>query len=236
MRGGREERGSTGADEFEKYWKGRYGGGRYGTWIGLVVGVALVAAFTIHTITSSTNGGVAGIAPGVKVPPFAVPRAYGHIQGSADIATHPNEGQRGKVPACRERAPGVLNICELYERGPVVLALFIDAGSCPSVIGEMQRLEPSFPGVKFAAVAIKGERPGVHKLVAEHGYTLPVGYDETGVLAGLYQMATCTQVSFILPGGRVHSNAILSTPTTGQLRARVSSLLHAATAAGWSRG
>ena len=50
---------------------------------------------------------------------------------------------------------GILNVCQLYERGPVVLALFVDAGSCPAVLGDLQALAPSFPGVRFAAVAIK---------------------------------------------------------------------------------
>ena len=62
------------------------------------------------------------------------------------------------MPACTVRGPGILNICQLYEQGPVVLALFVDAGSCPRVLSDMQALAPSFPGVRFAGVAIKGDR------------------------------------------------------------------------------
>ena len=62
------------------------------------------------------------------------------------------------MPACEVRGPQILNICQLYERGPVVLALFVDAGSCADVLGDMQALAPSFPEVRFAAVAIKGGR------------------------------------------------------------------------------
>ena len=60
-----------------------------------------------------------------------MPLALGELNGEANIATHADEGEEGKRPACSVRGAGILNICELYEQGPVVLALFIDAGSCP---------------------------------------------------------------------------------------------------------
>ena len=57
-------------------------------------------------------------------------------------------------------------MCQLYaERGPVVLALFVDSGSCSAVVSDLQALVPSFPGVQFAAVAIKGERAALRRLV-----------------------------------------------------------------------
>ena len=40
----------------------------------------------------------------------------------------------------------------------MVLALFVDAGSCPRILSDMQALAPSFPDVRFAGVAIKGDR------------------------------------------------------------------------------
>ena len=74
--------------------------------------------------------GVNELRPGQPVPVFAVPLASGDLSGEADIATHANDGPAGKVPACLERGLAILNICELYERAPVVLALFVDASSC----------------------------------------------------------------------------------------------------------
>ena len=87
-----------------------------------------------------------GIAPGHMLPPFAVPLALGSLQGDANIATHADQGAAGKVPACTVRGPQVLNVCELYEQGPVVLALFVDGGSCPAVLGDMQTLARVVPG------------------------------------------------------------------------------------------
>ena len=120
---------------------------------------------TINTIETKPNG-LKGLAPGEQMPPFAVPLASGSLKGDADTARDADEGSAGRVPACNERGPQILNICQLYEGAPVVLALFVDGGSCPDVLSDMQALAPSFPGVRFAAVAIKGERAKVRSLIA----------------------------------------------------------------------
>jgi len=143
------------------------------------------------------------------------------------------EGARGKVPACQERGAQILNICQLYERGPVVLALFLDAGSCAAILGDMQALAPSFPGVQFAAVALKGGRTQLRRLVAEKRLALPVGLDRDGSLLTLYKVATCPQVTFAYPGGVVQSRALLVRPSLATLRARVSQLVAASRARGW---
>ena len=200
-------------------------GPHYGRYVGLLAVVILIL-ITINTVLTKPNGDT-GIAPGVKVPPFAVPLAPGNLSGDADVATSAHEGAAGNIPACRERGAEILNICQLYERGPVVLALFVDAGSCPDVLGDMQQLLASFPGVRFAAVAIKGGTAGVRKLIRAKRLTFPVGLDRDGALAALYKLATCPQLSFILPGGSVQSRALLSRPSLATLRARVEALAQA---------
>lgn len=203
-------------------------GPHYGRYVGLLAVVILIL-ITINTVLTKPNGDT-GIAPGVRVPPFAVPLASGDLPGDADVATVAHEGAAGNIPACRERSAEVLNICQLYERGPVVLALFVDGGSCPNVLGEMQQLLGSYPGVRFAAVAIKGGTGGVRKLIRAKHLTFPVGLDRDGALAALYKLATCPQLSFILPGGVVQSKALLTRPSEAALRARVEALAQAARA------
>ncbi|HEX4436432.1 MAG TPA: hypothetical protein VH061_06500 [Solirubrobacteraceae bacterium] len=204
-------------------------GPHYGRYVGLLAVVILIL-ITINTVLTKPNGDT-GIAPGVRVPPFAVPLALGKLPGDADVATTAHEGAAGNIPACRERGAEILNICELYEQGPVVLALFVDGESCPNVLGDIQQLLPSFPGVRFAAVAIKGETGGVRKLIRSKRLTFPVGLDRDGALAALYKLATCPQLSFILPGGVVQSKALLTRPSQATLRARVAALAQAAHAA-----
>jgi hypothetical protein len=196
---------------------------RYGRYLGLLALVILVLV-TINTIVTKPNG-AKGIEPGHAIPPFAAPLALGTLSGDVNVATRPNEGTAGRTPACSVRGPGVLNVCALYRDRPLVLALFVDASSCPDVLSRMQALTQAFPAVSFAAVAIKGERKPLLALMRKRGLTrVQVGFDRDGVLAGLYKMASCPQVSFVLPGGVVQSPALLETPSPRVLRARVGEL------------
>jgi hypothetical protein len=204
---------------------------RYGGYVGLLA-LLIIALITINTIVTKPNG-VKGLAPGERAPPFAVPLALGNLNGDADTATRPDEGAAGRVPACQERGPQILNICELYEGAPVVLALFVDGGSCPDVLDEMQALAPSFPGVRFAGVALKGDRDRLRKLIRTHRLSLPIGIDNDGALAALYKVGTCPQVSFLYPGGEVQGGALINTPSRALLRRRVATLVSGARGRGW---
>jgi hypothetical protein len=204
---------------------------RYGGYVGLLA-LLILALITINTIVTKPNG-VKGVAPGERLPPFAVPLALGTLNGDADTATHADEGTAGRVPACAERGPQILNICQLYERAPVVLALFVDSGSCSAVLADMQAVSASFPGVRFVAVAIKGKRPRLRRLIRSRGLSLPVGIDRDGALAALYKLATCPQLTFAYPGGVVQSNALLRRPSKATLRERVAQLVAASRARGW---
>jgi len=204
----------------------RSGARRTGT-LGLA---ALVVVLVIVLLGRSS--GVSGIGPGRRLPPFAAPLAAGALRGDADVAVHADEGASGRVPACAERGPQILNVCELYERGPVVLAMFVDAGSCADVLASMQRLVAAFPGVRFAAVAVKGERAGVRRLIRRLGLTLPVALDPDGAVGVLYDVYSCPQVDFAYRGGVVQSKPLLGAPSPAALRARVRELVASSRARG----
>jgi len=205
---------------------------RYGRYVG-VLGLVILVLITINAALTKPNG-AHGIEPGHAIPPFAAPLATGNLNGAVNVATRANEGAAGRTPACEVREEGVLNVCELYERGPLVLAVFVDSGSCEAILGDMQALAPGFPGVSFAGVALGGERGPLRKLVRERGLTsVQVGLDSEGVLVDLYKVASCPQVTFVLPGGVVQSPALLSRPSRQTLRERVRELVAAANARGW---
>lgn len=210
---------------------GSSGNPRYGRWVG-VLALVILGLITLNTVLTKPNGG-AGIAPGRPLAPFAVPLVTGNLPGAADIATHPNDGSAGKHPACAERGPLILNICQLYEQGPVVLVLFVDDGGCEQILSDLQALAPSFPGVRIAAVSIKGDRGQLRAMVHSRGLGYPVGIDEEGTLAALYKLATCPQVTFAYPGGVVQSKPLLYRPALPTLRARLSELVAGARARGW---
>jgi AhpC/TSA family len=203
----------------------------YGRYVGLLGLLALVL-ITVNTALTKPNGAT-GIPPGQHFAPFAVPLAESSLVGDADVATQADQGSAGRVPACKLRGARILNICELYEHGPVVLALFVNSGSCPDVLSELQTLMGAFPEVRFAAVAIKGDRASLRRLVRAKQLTLPVGIDSDGALAALYKIASCPQVSFAYPGGVVQSKALLRSVPLAALSKRVSELVAASHARGW---
>jgi hypothetical protein len=214
--------------------RGGIAGSRYGLFVAILAAIAL-GAFAVHLALSSPKGATS-LPPGAHIPSFAAPFAVGGPPGEVDVATHANEGQKGKVPACSERGPAILNICQLYERGPVVLALFFDAGSCAGTLDDLQQLAQLFPQVSFAAVAIKEEAASVARMVRSRHLTLPVGVDPDGRLGLLYTMVSCPQVTFVYPGGVVQSQALLGRPPLATLRARVAELVAASRARGWKPG
>jgi hypothetical protein len=205
----------------------------YGGYVALLV-VVVVVAIGLNTLLSDSKNR-SGLAAGQTLPPFAVPLVLGSLGGEANVATHAGEGEAGKVPACSVRGPEILNVCQLYEQGPVVLALFVDAASCPAVLSEMQALVPWFPGVRFAAVSIEGSRSALRQLIHSRGLTLPVGIDKDGALVALYKVDSCPQLTFAYPGGVVQGKTLQGSPSASTLRARVGELVSAARARGLER-
>ncbi len=206
-------------------------GSRYARYVA-VAGLSVLVGITLYA-ELTRHGDAIGLRPGERMPPFAAPLAIGGPKGDVNVATKPNEGSAGRRPACQVRGQGILNVCQLYERGPVVLALFVDSGSCTKILDRMQAASASFPGVSFAAVALKGEAADVAKLVGRHKLRLPVGVDSDGILGGLYRVAGCPQVTFAYPGGVVQGATLLHTPSRPELEARLRTLVAGARARGW---
>jgi AhpC/TSA family len=160
---------------------------------GTIVGVLALAAIAYISYNSlSTEGpGSRGVEAGGELPAFAVPLALADLEGDADMS-------------CDERGEDILNVCELSERGPVVLAFFAEPISrCVEQIDVLDRLRGRFPDVQFAAVATLGDRDELRERVREHGWELPVGYDHDGAVANAYAVAVCPQITFARRGGEV---------------------------------
>jgi hypothetical protein len=204
---------------------------RYGRYVGAVA-VVLLALIAINTLLTTPNGST-GLPPGAPLPPFAVPLATAALDGDANIATRPNERGAGREPACSVRGPEIVNICALYERSPVVLVLFANGDACPRTLDTLAQALPSFPGVQAAAVAVRGNRSDLRRLVGAHRWPFPVGWDRDGALVNLYRDAVCPQLTFAYPGGIAQGHALLRTPTLAALRARLSLLVSQSRARGW---
>lgn len=182
---------------------------RYGWFVG-VVAVLVLALIGLNTLLTSSNGS-AGPRKGSLAPPFAAPLVFSSFADDADVnvARRARQGDAGKVPACSDTDPGVLNLCRLYAAQPAVLIFTATLGSqCIHELDVVERLRARLPGVAFAAVAIRGDRGDLRKLVRRHGWGFPVAYDHDGVLANLYGVAVCPQLTFIRRNGRVADTAV----------------------------
>ncbi|MGI8556823.1 MAG: hypothetical protein ACR2ND_00695 [Solirubrobacteraceae bacterium] len=198
-----------------------------------VLGIMIVLAISVNTLFSTPKSSI-GPDPGRPIPPFAVPLAAGTLSGDANVATAAHQGSAGNLPACSVRGPQILNICQLYERGPVALALIVNDPQCDGVLATLHLALPSYPGLQAAAVVIRGSRAGARRLaLSPAGAGVQLGYDRDGALRAGFRLATCPQITFILPGGAVDGRPLLKTPTRAQLDARLSALYAGARARGW---
>lgn len=205
---------------------------RWGWLVGALVLIA-IALVSLNTFGGNA-GGSSGLKPGTPIPPFAAPLATSDLDGDVNVATKPDSGSAGDTPACAVRGPKVLNSCELLERGPLVLAfLATRGGDCTSTLDDLQHVHERDPQLQVAAIAIRGDRGGVRRLIDEHGWTFPVGYDHDGVLAGLYGVAVCPHVAFVYPDGTVRGT-VLGTEPAAELDGRVQRLLAASRERGWT--
>jgi len=201
------------------------GASRYGWFLG-VVAVLVLALIGLNTLRTQSNGS-AGLKKGSTAPPFAAPLVFSSFPDDADVNVARKVGQgggAGKVPACDVTGSGVLNLCRLYSQHPTVLIFTATrGGQCIQQMDIVQGLRAQFPGVAFAAVAIRGSRGDLKRLTRDHHWTFPVAYDHDGVLANLYGLAVCPQLTFIRRSGRVADTAV-GVVRAGELTRRLRAL------------
>jgi hypothetical protein len=162
---------------------------RPGTIVG-VLALAVIAYISYNSFTTEGPGS-RGIEEGTELPAFAAPLALSDLEGDAAMS-------------CDERGEDVLNVCDLSERGPVVLAFFAEPiGRCVEQIDVLDRLRTRFPDVQFAAVATLGDRAELRERVRERGWGMPVAHDQDGAVANAYAVAVCPQITFAERGGEV---------------------------------
>lgn len=182
--------------------------------------LVIVAINTLRTPGRSSSGPPTGRA----LPAFAAPLVGAKLEGDVNVATRAGQGAAGARPACDLRGPGVLTSCELAEDGPAALAFFVPGrGRCIDQVDELADAARAVPGVQLAAVALGGERPALRRLVADHGWDFPVAHDRDAILANLYGVAVCPQVTYVERGGSVQGSSV-GELSRGELEQRLRAL------------
>ncbi len=167
--------------------------------------LVLVGVNTLRTEGSSSQGP----AVGEPMPPFAAPLVLSDVEGDVNVAREDDQGPAGARAACAVRGPGIYTSCDAVRDRALALA-FLTAGQerCVEAVGRLERAARRHPGVSVAAVALRGGRADLRELVGERGWRLPLAHDRDAVLANLYGVAVCPQVTYVLPGGKVFATTI----------------------------
>jgi len=215
---------------------GRASTRRYSAWVGLAF-LVLVAVATINTLRTP-GGGILGISAGDQGMPlaeFAVPNAVtGPLDKDANIAQddcstsqNPCPSNARRPSACEIHVKGAIRICDLFNR-PLVLSFWFTKGAdCLPTQDILNRLAARYRGrVNFLSIDVRDDPADVRRIVLEHRWTMPVGYDRDGAVSDLYRVGGCPTVAFAYPGGILaFARARLSELSGRQMAADVRKLL-----------
>jgi len=178
---------------------------RPGVLIVVFIGAALLF-ITFNTITTESEGSK-GLEAGEALPPFAMPLSTSSCRGRCDanVATGSGQGAAGARPACEVRGPEVLNVCELREQGPFVLAfVFHPVDRCREQLPALERVAARHRGVRFRVVAVRADAEDARGLQSN----LPVGYDHDGAVANEYAVVVCPTITYVARDGRVVGSSV----------------------------
>lgn len=213
---------------------------RYSIAVGLLF-VVLVLFAAIQTLGGEEEGGTLGLDRQVArwaLPEFAVPAAASELEGDANVAQDdcavsavpcPEDARRAS--ACAISTPGSIRVCDLFDRPLVISFWFTKGDNCIAQQDVVQAVSRRYlDRVNFLSLDIRGDRDEVRELVREHGWTMPVGYDRDGAVAGLYRVGGCPTFAYVYPGGTLQ-DASIGDLTEPELSRRVERLLGATRAA-----
>jgi thiol-disulfide isomerase/thioredoxin len=187
-------------------------------------------------LLSNEDAGVLGSGDEGDLPlaRFAVPDARSDLEGDANIAQDdcespsipcPEGDQR--TPACEVEVPGAIRVCDLFDRPLVLSFWFTRGGDCEAQEDVFESVYRRFRDrVNFLAVDVRDDTDEVRRLIAERGWTHPVGLDRDGALSNLYRVGGCPTFLYAYPGGILESTTIGELDTE-ELSARVERLLEA---------
>jgi thiol-disulfide isomerase/thioredoxin len=180
----------------------------------IIVGLAFVALIVVAIVNAARNSenAILGGNPaeqGTALTEFAVPDAVGGPSGDANVfqddcqtSDNPCPPDQQRTPACEVDVPNVIRVCDLFNRPLVISFWFTRFADCLPSQDEINRLSERYRGrVNFLSIDVRDDIEKVRSIVAEHGWTMPVGYDADGEVSNVYHVGGCPTVVLAYPGG-----------------------------------
>ncbi|MGI9557077.1 MAG: TlpA family protein disulfide reductase [Solirubrobacterales bacterium] len=183
---------------------------RYSTVVGLVF-VVVVAIAIINGVRTQESGilGAEETDAGTPLPEFAVPEALGPLEGDANIEQGgcntdavPCPPDEVQPSACDVDVADAIRVCDLFDK-PLALSFWFTRGAeCTPAQDDFNAVAERFGDeVNFLIVNVRDDREEVRELIAERGWSVPVGYDADGAVSNIYRVGVCPTVQLAYPGG-----------------------------------
>ena len=192
---------------------------RYSLVVGLIF-LALIVFAAINTLSGDEGGGDPRARqarrPAGRCRSSPSRRPPAQLEGDANVAQDDCETSAvpcPKTPAASppagSRTPGAIRVCDFFDRPLVISFWFTKGGDCVDQQDVVERRLRRYRGrVNFLSLDIRDDRDTVRELIREHGWTMPVGYDRDGAVAGLYRVGGCPTFAYVYPGGTLQSASI----------------------------
>ena len=213
---------------------------RYSITVGLLF-LVVIAIATVHTLGGGSGERTLGLdefPARWPLPEFAVPAAASGLEGDANVAQDDCETSAipcpegsERTPACRIDDAEAIRVCDLFDRPLVISFWFSKGDGCVAQQDLVERVFRRYRGrVGFLSLDIRDDRDTVRELIADRGWTMPVGYDRDGAVGSLYGIGGCPTFAYVYPGGTMQSASVGELSAAG-LGDRVDRLLAATAAA-----
>ena len=166
----------------------------------VAVGVLFLAVIVFVSVNTISNKPI-GLGAGAAAPKFAAPSATGTINKDANV---------DPKKACNVKAPGVIRICDYFNRPLVLTAWFSRCGGhCEPQLDRVQRIRRRFPGVAFVGLDVRDSLDKARRKVTDRGWTFPMALDRDGAVSGLYGVVVGPTTFFIYPRRRPGQSGVV---------------------------
>ncbi len=192
-------------------------GARYPVIVGIAF-VVLIAYATFNTVTNDDDGllGAEEGERGRALAEFAVPDVRGTVEGDANVFQDdcetgdiPCPEDEHRTPACRVDLPGVLRVCDLFDRPLAISFWFTGGADCLAQQDLFDELARRYEDrVNFLSINIRDDIEEVRRTVDERGWLVPVGWDRDGAVSNIYRVGVCPTLALAYPGGILHAAEI----------------------------
>ena len=206
---------------------------RYSIFVGLAF-LALIVLATINTINTASQS---TLDAGSALPESAVPDATtGPLDADANVfqddcetSEIPCPPDKRRASACQITARGAIRVCDLFDRPLVISFWFMRFANCVPTQDVIDKVAGRYRGrVNFLSIDVRDNPQDVRTTVAEHNWSIPVGYDRDGAVSNLLRVSGCPTVDFVYPGGILaFSRQTVDQLSADQLNADIRQLLAA---------